>query len=1315
MNGRYQINNRSYWNRLFLMITCVFVFCLSPSLWAQTGGEGAIEGTITDSSGAAVVGATVTAKNLSTAVTTTRITTSSGFYSINPLIPGPYTLTVEAQGFQTVVQENVTIDALHVSGINLVMKVGAASETVTVTDAPPALETTNATLGGTMENNVYTELPLLVSGNQQRDVTQFSNLLPGAQVNPAGRSSVISGTASRLGEVYLDGLPLTTISQQGDNRPIFNIVPLEAIEQIQVVTSSASAGLQGAGLENYTLKSGGNTYHGSVFDFVRNTAFDTWNFSSKLPNSATGKTTKPVDHQNEFGFTIGGPISIPHLFDGHDKLFFFATYDRLHSRAAPNYTSTSIPTAAMRNGDFRELLTPANGGIGLSTAPNTAIYDPTSLASCSAHSTNGPCRYQYGYGPGASNGAAGNPRLIGTPNVIPASQLSPISQYMEKFLPATNAGAAGAISGNYLGGIPSGYDNWLYSGRIDYTISDRQRLSMAVTGGNRHAVPYTSGTAVLPVPYLASSLSTVAGHWAELEHSYTITSNMVNQFKFGFMNFGGPPIKNTTQGFPQYAATAAGITGLPAGQASEEMPTSIFGSSSNPQLTQWGNGASGSTSTTVGETYSMIDNLEWIKGKHAMTFGFQYQRLENNASSADGPSTPITLNWSTNDTASVSGSSYGANTGYTYASYMLGAVNSTSITQQPFSVLGARYRPFAPYFQDDYKITQKLTLNIGLRWDYIPTYTEVQDRWSFLNPAITNPVTGNPGVLQFAGNHGGAGVSCGCRTPVHTYYENWGPRVGFAYAIYPNTVIRGGFGIFYSHGGGTGGAGGAGVGTGQTGFTSSASFTGNSAGASAGPAFYLNNNSGFAAQNTNFGGPGYVLPAISAPSASSQSQGVGYTVDSNGAFVKATTSLSYADPYLSDRAPEFNFFNFGIQQSLTKDITISANYAGSVSHFVAGATNIRGLYSGQIDPKYFALGSLLTAAATSANVAKAQAIMSGISLPYAGYGAAASTSAGSGQATIGHMLTWMPQYTGTSDTWGINSANVNYHSFQLSATHRASHGLSLTVNYTYSKQIDDAGTSRSGYAIPANLTLNGVAWKQNRIDHSLSTLNQPQSLAAYGIYKLPFGKNAIGGNHFLVRALAGGWEFSSIYTYASGYPLSIISNACTSSSEPGQGTCMPDKNPSYTGLDVRQNGGWGHGVTAATLGTVSYIKGYNSDTTPGNGAPNGTAKTACAASSGPFCNSGNFMIGDLTRTGAYGLRAPSQLRLTSGLRRTFDISERTKFVFAVDCQNVTNSVTFGINSGNVQIGTNVNSSSFGAVNYASADSRDFQFSGRLKF
>ena len=200
------------------------------------------------------------------------------------------------------------------------------------------------------------ELPLLVSGNQQRDITQFSNLLPGAQLNPGGRSSIIGGTEQRLGEEYLDGIALTTISQQGDNRPVFNVVPMEAISGIQVVTSGYSAEYEGAGFENYTLKSGTNKYHGTVADFIRNTIFDSWGFTAPwatITNAAGVKGfqnavgSKPVDHQNELSISFGGPVIIPHFFNGRDKLFIQGTYDKLHSRAASTYSFDTLPTAQM--------------------------------------------------------------------------------------------------------------------------------------------------------------------------------------------------------------------------------------------------------------------------------------------------------------------------------------------------------------------------------------------------------------------------------------------------------------------------------------------------------------------------------------------------------------------------------------------------------------------------------------------------------------------------------------------------------------------------------------------------------------------------------------------------------------------------------------------------------------------------------------------------------------------------------------------------------------------------------------------------------
>jgi len=1295
---------------------------------AQTGGDGAITGTVTDTTGAAVAKATVTALNVEKGVTTVRPTTSGGLYTISPLLPGTYTITVTAKGFESFKQENMIIDALHTTGLNVAMKVGSQSEEVTVTSAPPQLETTNATLGGTIESSEYMDLPLLVSGNQQRDITQFSNLLPGAQLNPGGRSSVIGGTEQRLGELYLDGIALTTISQQGDNRPVFNAVPMEAISQIQVVTSSFSAEYEGAGLENYTLKSGSNRYHGTAADFIRNTIFDTWGFSApwatitnaqgvKGFQNAVG--SKPVDHQNEFTASVGGPIIIPHVFNGKNKLFFNATYDRAHTRSAPVYSFDTLPTAQMRTGDFTQLLA-VNGGPGL------AIYDPTTQAACTAHSTNGTCRYQFGFGPGATNGAAGNPVATGAPvNVIPANEISPISQYLQKFLPAnTNT----ALTSNYLGGIPNGFDNYLWGARIDYDLSPRQRLSFAATDGRRHAVPYTSGTANLPVPYLAATLSTVVGNFEDAQYTLTITPNIVNQFKIGYMYFGGPPVQNSTEGIAQYEQTAAGITGLPPGQGSDEFPGVTFAGTDGG--TAWSQ--PDVTSKTSAHTFDIVDNVTWVKGKHSMNFGVQLQDLMENASTNNSFSSPITYAYSSNDTANVSGTSFlTAAGGFAYASYLLGAVDSTAVTLQPFSDVGSRYHTVAPYFQDDYKITPKLTLNLGLRWDYLPGFREVLDRWSFLNPTLTNPYTGNAGSLEFAGNYGGAGVSCNCHTPVNTYWKDFGPRVGFAYAVQPTTVIRGGFGIVYSHGGGTGGA--AAVGTGQTGFNDPVAFAAIPAGTTAAPVFYLNNSAAFTTAgiaNTNFGGPTFTLPTIPPPSATSQlSAGlVGNFVNGAGAFVKSNSGINYADPYYGDRTPTFYFFNFGIQQSMTKDITLTVNYAGTISHFLAGNGSLRGLQSGQVDPKYYALGAggtvaapqygkgLLTQAATPANIALAQAIIPGCcNSPYAGFAAAAATTAGASTATIAQSLKWMPQYSGTTDTWGLYSANAAYNALQVSIAIRPTHGLTFNFNYTWSKEMDDAGTVRSGYPIPGGLNLTGKSFGADRMDRSLSTLDSPQNIATYGVYKLPFGKGHIGGNHFIVRALAGGWEFSSIATYTSGYPLTLTSSSCTATSLPNAGTCMPDLNPNFSGPILSQR--WGQGATALNLGTKSYINnGFVISTTPGNGTNGSTATNIpCASSTGPFCNPNPLMFGDAPRTGAYGLRTPSNFRLTSGLRRTFPIKDKVAFIFGVDCQNVTNRVTFGENVGNLSIPVGINASSFGTLNFASGDSRDFQFSGRISF
>jgi len=324
----------------FVAVFAMLLFA-STGLIAQTGGEGGIQGSVVDSTGAAIPNATVTATDTATGVKTTRTASNDGLYTISPVIPGVYTVEVTAAGFSGFIQKNLAVDALRLTGLNVTLTIGTATQEVTVTDAPPALETTNATLGTVMENKTYSNLPLQMSG-QQRDPTSFATLAPGTSTG--SRAPVIGGTGNYLAAVYIDGIPVTTINQQGDNRVVSNSLPVESIDQFQVVTSSPDAEYQGAGQINFTLKSGGSQYHGTLATYVRARAFDAWSYASKdatCPNAAgvTVQCAKPDEHQSEYVASGGGPIPFMRKHG-----FFYVSYDKYHGRAGINPNYLTIPT-----------------------------------------------------------------------------------------------------------------------------------------------------------------------------------------------------------------------------------------------------------------------------------------------------------------------------------------------------------------------------------------------------------------------------------------------------------------------------------------------------------------------------------------------------------------------------------------------------------------------------------------------------------------------------------------------------------------------------------------------------------------------------------------------------------------------------------------------------------------------------------------------------------------------------------------------------------------------------------------------------------
>lgn len=1230
----------------FCAVLSLFLCCsfMPEALNAQITGQGAVSGTVTDPTGAAIPKAKVAVTNVATNVTTTRLATGTGYYTVSPLPPGQYVVTVTATGFAKLRQEHVTVDALQVTTVNPVLQVGTATETVNVTTAPPPLQTANATLGDVIENKTYSELPVAMSSGTPRDPTAFASLANGVQ--SGGRSGNFDGTNANENEMYVEGVPLTTVDSQGDNRKLNENLSVDAVDQTQVQTSGTGAQYQGVGVENFSIKQGTNQFHGSAYLFLRNTVLDTWNFFAKgitVPTATGAKVQepKPIDHQTELSLSLGGPVI-------HNKLFFFGNYDRYHYRSIANPTLQTIPTLAARKGDF--------------SAYPTKIYDPSTLSVCTAANGGTPCVYQF---MGDLNG-------VPTPNVIPQSEMSPTMLKLMANLPTpTND----SLSNNYLYARPTGNDNWEFTGRMDWNLTPTQAISLISTNGDKDFAPCDYGsTSVLPYPYTNCTNVTELTTTDIVKHTWTLSPHMVNQLRYGYTRFWAP-IQNLTQGDKTFSTGALGIGNVPAGQASSTAPgVSFSGGIDTPS----GFSAPSGYHEAV-NTYTIADDLTWAKGHHNFTFGGDFQFLQFNQSVADSASKPISFKFSNTSTAGFKGATLDTSTGLPFASYLIGAVDSASVYTQNFSTLGARYKAFSPYVQDDWKVTRNLTLNLGLRWDLYTPFREVNDRWSTFDPTVINPATGTKGALVYIGH--GAGT-CNCDSPVHTHYSNFGPRVGFAYQYTSHDVVRGSFSIMYTHNGGVGGSNSGNYnGTGQTGLTVTPSFADSEQHEQ--PAFYLNSAFG----NTS-------IPSYSTTPDLTATANTGNYIDSNGNAVTAG-GVNYADPELSGRPPYTESYNFGLQHSFTNNLTISADYVGNQSHFLVAG--LRGYYNNELEPKYQVLGSLLNQSPSAIDttpgpnkgmtyLAEAQAIMPGITLPYSNFGGPS--------ATIGQMLKPFPQYSGVSDTWG-DVGNADYNALQLTLKQKSWHGLSYTLNYTWSKTVDDLSI-RSRYAIPDNVIDGGHGTaKPYGLDRTISSTDIPNNLKIYGLYALPIGgKGQFGGDHFWVRAIAGGWSTSFIFTKISGGPLSISGQNCHTPDN-----CEPSYNPAFTG-PVRMNGGYGSGVNYANASKIPFINSAAFASNPST--PGGKVILGQPGNYG-------YNFGNIAREAPYGLYNIGNYNLDMGLRRTFPLYDRLALTFQADGFNMTNHVQFG------GIGTSLSSSSFGTVSKQGNGSRYFQLAAKLNF
>jgi hypothetical protein len=828
-------------------------------------------------------------------------------------------------------------------------------------------------------------------------------------------------------------------------------------------------------------------------------------------------------------------------------------------------------------------------------------------------------------------------------------------------LPTT--GISNALSNNYIAPNATGLNNWSTTSRIDYTIGLKDSLSfIGAVGRQASSVPVgqtTSGRNVGPVPYnYGQAYAPKTAVWI-LEETHIFTPNLINQVKWGYARYNGPTITPNKGG--SYAASAMGIGGTPAGQATDNFPIVQFSGTNAP--TQWG----GTTeNSTIAQNYTFLDNLQWNFGKHSLTFGGQIAWMLYNTASAVGGTTPLTLSNATTETAqfadsntSTSGYTMISTTGAAYASFLLGQIDKGSFTDYSLHPeYGARFRAISPWVQDDWKVSQKLTLNLGLRYDFFPSVREVNNIASYFDPNLANPITGRNGALQYAGTGTG---TCNCSTPVDNYKKNFGPRIGLAYQLDSKTVIRASYGVMFTHGDAVGGLASS---IGTLGFSSAPSFS--------------SSKSQTTMKNFLVGGTG-MIPNYSVASgiSSGPAYGTGYT-NISGYTGSPSSGANYIDPYYGGRAPEYINWSFGLQRQLTNTIALTASYVGSEGHFLQlDNYSARGYWSNGLDPKYLSLGSHLGdtgAVAIAADCATYNLTCTSANI--------FSTS-----QPLSTLLKPFPFHS-VADTFGY-VGNANYHALQSVLSMRNIHGLTTTVNYTWSRAIDDGGYFRTGYPIPAG-TIYGdssLSFPADRMERTVSTSNQPHHFVTTTVWKWPFGKTILAENA-VERAIMGGFSFSGIFQAYSGSPLMITQSSCnTNPANANSSFCPPSYNSAFTG-PARINGKWGKGVTLANYNSTSFID------------------------SSAFIKTPDYYFGNVPRTAAYNIYGPGNYQLDLGMSRSFPLhlGESSKLDFRAEWYNVTNHTLFGVAS------TAWGNSNFGKVaNNSSANRKAAQFSARISF
>lgn len=1040
------------------MTRLLALFLASFCLFAQTD-RGTLTGTISDATNAPIAGVAVVVRNLATGVQYPGTSTETGTFTVLSLPAGDYSLTVEHAGFKKFTQSPVRIEVAQSVRVDVALQLGNTSESITVSADATMLQQDSSDYSMSMSGDRMNDLPLnfAVGPGAIRSPYGFLELMPGASnstvdVQQSGGWGIdikVNGMPNNSFKVLVDGLDATNPyrAQLGEESQPSN----EAVQGFALQSSNYAAefGRAGGGVVNFTTRSGTNKWHGSVYDYIRNEAL-----GAGLPytNDGNGHLVRGRDRQQDFGFSLGGPVWFPKLYNGRNKMFFFVNYEMFRKIEQRYSGLLGNPTDAFRNGDFSAMLTGRNLATDNQGRPvlEGVIYDINTDRTVGSNPVRDPF-------PG---------------NVLPKDRLDPVALAIQNLIPKPQIANSQPIN-NFWSYVPTRKIMSIPSIKLDRMIGIA-RLSFYFS---HQRVDKDNSPDGWPYPISVQRYQEISSNTTRLNYDHSFTPSLFNRLGVGMFWYRNPDEEIGKD----YDARQLGLKGV----LNVGFPTITVNNISPTGNLRMGTGMNVFTSSKP----TVTESLTYIRKNHNYKFGGEWALETGSRYSFQGG----VGNYTFASAATGYPVSYNLNGGYIgngYASFLLGLVNNA--TMGPLGGVGYRRHVWAFFAQDTWKLTRKLTLDYGLRWDLEKPQREMYNRTASFDPTILNPTTGLPGAIRYEGYGPGR---CNCEF-IETYPFNFGPRLGLAWQAVKKTVIRAGFGISYGRGANE-----------QANSTYSAGFGFNTLSyanpGSGKPAFYLQN------------GIPYQLSDLFA---NTQIPGL-RPLNPNAA--PATLDIPWVDPH-AGRTPRIAQWNLTIQRELTRDLILQAAYVGNRAIRLQNdsmndlnANTPQRLAALGLDVNIAADRSVLTAQIGSATAANR-----GFRAPYAGFPS---------NSTVSQALRPFPQF-GTITTLWSPLGNSYYDSLQLNLVKRWSHGIDASVAYTWSKNLTNT-YDEQGSSIFINDPFN------RRNHKSFSPFDQPQVLAVGFGYQFPtFG---LGRNHRLLSGLVKGWSLRGVFRYASGIPIPV--------------------------------------------------------------------------------------------------------------------------------------------------------------------------------